>query len=149
MPNFLKKAKNDKLPKVNSVPEGLEVDESPLRLIEWVDKTLHTHEYTHLKEMCSGIAYCEILAQMFPDVMKKSMIVYKPNKKECIKNFQCIQKMFQTLKIDKNIPIKSIVEGDFKDSYEFLIWFRKFCEANSVKEGIIKKPSSRSSATNE
>ena len=47
-----------------------------------------------------------------------------------IANFKEMQEAFKKAKVDKVIPIEKLIKGKYQDNFEFVLWFKKFFDAN-------------------
>ncbi|EDW85011.2 uncharacterized protein Dwil_GK12829 [Drosophila willistoni] len=101
-------------------------------MLAWVNESLQS-DFSKIDDLCTGAAYCQFMDMLFPNCIPVKRIKYQPNQEhEYIQNFKLLQASFKKLCVDKVIPIDKLVKGRFQDNLEFLQWFKKFYDANSV-----------------
>ena len=83
-------------------------------MLAWVNDCLKT-KYSKVEEMCSGIAYCQLMDMLFPGSveLKKVKFVTKL-KHEYIQNFKILQASFKTMGIDKKVSVDKLIKGNFQ-----------------------------------
>ncbi|XP_055386708.1 microtubule-associated protein RP/EB family member 2-like [Condylostylus longicornis] len=113
-------------------------------LLNWVNDTLSAN-YKKIEELCSGIAYCQLMEKIFPgSVAMKKLKVNAKMDHEYIWNLKLFQSAFTKLECDKTVPINQLMKGKFQDNFEFLLWFKRFYEVN----GGLDVDSSKNKETN-
>ncbi|XP_033750881.1 microtubule-associated protein RP/EB family member 3-like [Pecten maximus] len=99
-------------------------------LLTWVNIRLEG-TYDRIEDMCTGAAYCQFMDILYPGVVNLKRVLFSTNlEHEFIRNFKLLQTAFTDLGINKDIPVARLVKGKFQDNYEFLVWFKKFFDAN-------------------
>ncbi|ALC48212.1 Eb1 [Drosophila busckii] len=99
-------------------------------MLAWVNQSLQS-KYTKIEELCTGAAYCQFMAMLFPNSVPIKRVKFQSNQEhEYIQNFKILQAGFKKMSVDKIIPIDRLVKGRFQDNFEFLQWFKKFFDAN-------------------
>ncbi|CAG0902539.1 unnamed protein product [Cyprideis torosa] len=111
--------------------------------LRWVNEFLQT-DLQKVEELCTGAAYCQFVDLLFPKSLNMKKIKFTTNlEHEYINNLRhckCTCKAlkllmyscsrFETMGVDKQVPIDRLVKGKFQDNLEFLQWFKKFFDAN-------------------
>ncbi|XP_069136853.1 microtubule-associated protein RP/EB family member 1-like [Argopecten irradians] len=99
-------------------------------LLTWVNTKLEG-TYDRIEDMCTGAAYCQFMDILYPGVVNLKRVLFTTNlEHEFIRNFKLLQTAFTELGITKDIPVARLVKGKFQDNYDFLVWFKKFFDAN-------------------
>lgn len=102
-------------------------------IINWVNDTLETN-LVKIEELCTGSVYCQLMDLLFPGTLRKTKVKFNAftshKDYEFISNFKELQECFKKVKVDKNIPIEKLVKGKYQDNFEFVLWFKKFFDAN-------------------
>ncbi|OWF39011.1 Microtubule-associated protein RP/EB family member 1 [Mizuhopecten yessoensis] len=99
-------------------------------VLSWVNDKLEG-TYKRIEDMCTGAAYCQLLDILYPGVVNLKRVLFSTKlEHEYIRNFKLVQNAFTNLGINKDIPVERLVKGRFQDNYEFLVWFKKFFDAN-------------------
>ncbi|TMW44583.1 hypothetical protein DOY81_010335, partial [Sarcophaga bullata] len=115
-------------------------------MLEWVNATVNG-QYRKIEELCSGVAYCQMMELLFPNTIGMKKI--KANAKlehEFLYNLKLFQNAFTKLKMDKTVPIDRLMKAKFQDNFEFLQWFKKFFDAHSGGKENLKLPSAIAAA---
>lgn len=103
---------------------------SRTELVDWTNTLCATH-FTKIEEMCSGVAYCQILDMLFENcVPTKKVKFLAKNEVDYLSNWKVLQNGLKKVGIDKTIPVEKLTKGRFQDNLEFCQWFRKFFEKN-------------------
>ncbi|XP_037812871.1 microtubule-associated protein RP/EB family member 1-like [Lucilia sericata] len=116
-------------------------------MLEWVNSTVHG-QYKKIEELCSGVAYCQMMELLFPNTVGLKKI--KCNAKlehEFLHNLKLFQAAFIKLNFDKSVPIDRLIKGKFQDNFEFLQWFKKFFDTHSAGKENLKVPAALAAAT--
>ncbi|XP_055920183.1 microtubule-associated protein RP/EB family member 2-like [Eupeodes corollae] len=109
-------------------------------MLQWVNTTLST-KYNKIEELCSGVAYCQLMERIFPNCIGIRKV--KTNAKlehDFVFNLKLFQGAFLKLNYDKSVPIDRLVKGRFQDNFEFLQWFKKFYDMHSNDKENHKSP---------
>ncbi|KAM7344970.1 microtubule-associated protein RP/EB family member 1 isoform 2-T2 [Cochliomyia hominivorax] len=115
-------------------------------MLEWVNSTVHG-QYKKIEELCSGVAYCQMMELLFPNTVGSKKI--KSNAKlehEFLHNLKLFQAAFTKLNFDKSVPIDRLIKGKFQDNFEFLQWFKKFFDTHSSGKENLKVPAALAAA---
>jgi len=102
---------------------------SRTELVAWVNELLQVN-YSKVEQCGTGGAYCQIIDSIYGDF---PMIRVKMNAKheyEYISNLKVLQTYFKQKKIDKPIPIESLVKCKMQDNLEFVQWIKRYWDAN-------------------
>lgn len=126
------------------------------KMLEWVNQTLSA-KYTKIEELCSGVAYCQLMEQIFPNCIGlKKVKTGAKLEHDFIYNLKLFQASFLKLNFDKTVPIDRLIKGRFQDNFEFLQWFKKFYDMHtnnkentqkSANTLSVAKPIRKSSST--
>lgn len=128
------------------------------KMLQWVNTTLSA-KYTKIEELCSGVAYCQLMERIFPNCigMRRVKMAAKLEH-DFMYNLKLFQSAFLKMNFDKTVPIDKLVKGRFQDNFEFLQWFKKFYDMhcndkeNTANSGgslaVVKPIRKASSATN-
>ncbi|XP_060072125.1 microtubule-associated protein RP/EB family member 1-like [Ylistrum balloti] len=99
-------------------------------LLNWVNTKLDG-TYDRIEDLCTGAAYCQFMDILYPGVVNLKRVLFATKlEHEFIRNYKLLQTAFMGLGINKDIPVERLVKGKFQDNYEFLVWFKKFFDAN-------------------
>ncbi|KAM3872090.1 microtubule-associated protein RP/EB family member 1-like [Diretmus argenteus] len=103
-------------------------------MLKWINDSVQMN-YTKIEQLCSGAAYCQIMDMLFPGCLPlKRVKIPAKLEHEYLHNFKLLQTSFKKAGVDKIIPVDKLTKGKFQDNFEFLQWFKKFCDANSDPE---------------
>lgn len=115
-----------------------------------------TRTYIHTYVLCAnysfsifflGVAYCQMMELLFPNsVVYKRIKCNAKLEHEFLHNLKLFQAAFTKANIDKAVPIDRLVKGKFQDNFEFLQWFKKFFDSQSVGRENLKVPSAVAAA---
>ncbi|XP_055839488.1 microtubule-associated protein RP/EB family member 2-like [Episyrphus balteatus] len=101
------------------------------KMLQWVNTTLSS-KYTKIEELCSGVAYCQLMERIFPNCIGMRRVKTQAKlEHDFIYNLKLFQAAFLKMNFDKNVPIDKLVKGRFQDNFEFLQWFKKFYDMHS------------------
>lgn len=100
------------------------------KLIEWFRETMSPKLHT-IKELGTGADFCLGLEILFPGCIGKQRIKFdNPSVYDRRQNFKLLQSAFNSLKLNKDVPIEKLEEGNYRETYYFALWFKAFFEAN-------------------
>lgn len=102
---------------------------SRTELLAWLNELLQLN-YTKVEQCGTGGAYCQIMDSVYGDVQMAKVKMNAKHEYEFLANFKVLQLVFKTKKIDKPIPVDSLVKCKMQDNLEFLQWIKRFWEAN-------------------
>ncbi|KAH8306806.1 hypothetical protein KR018_001484, partial [Drosophila ironensis] len=98
-------------------------------MLQWVNRLVHG-KYVKIEELCSGVAYCQMMDMMFPNCINLKRVKMDAKlEHEYFHNMKLFQGAFIRLKLDKTVPIESLIKGSIKENLEFLQWFKKFFDS--------------------
>ncbi len=84
-------------------------------------------------EQCgNGAAYCLVMDALYPDTINAKKVI--PDAKlghDILKNFKMLQSVFEKKKIDKVVPVDSLMRMKYQDNLEFIQWIKCFYERQS------------------
>lgn len=105
-------------------------DSSGRELLNWVNSSLQA-EYKKISELSDGAAYAQFMDLLYPGILPLKKVKFRSNlEHEHIQNFRIVQAAFKLIGCDKEIPVNRLVKSRFQDNFEFLLWFKKFFDAN-------------------
>uniref|UniRef100_A0A1A9WPB1 Calponin-homology (CH) domain-containing protein n=1 Tax=Glossina brevipalpis TaxID=37001 RepID=A0A1A9WPB1_9MUSC len=103
-------------------------------LLNWLNAMVEGH-YKETEELKSGVAYCQIMEQLFPKCigMQKlktdAVLEY-----EFVHNFKLLQDAFNYMGYEKKISIEDLKRRSFKHNFEFLQWFKKLFDIHRIAQ---------------
>lgn len=112
-------------------------------MLRWINTTAQG-EYTKIEDLCSGVAYCQIMEMLFPNSVGAKKI--KANAKlehEFLHNLKLFQMAFTRINYEKSVPIERLIKGRFQDNFEFLQWFKKFYDVHAAGKENVKLPNTQ------
>ena len=110
------------------------------KLIEWFRETLSPKLHT-IKELGTGADFCLGVELLFPGCIGKYRIKFdNPSVYEKRQNFKLLQRAFNSLKLNKDVPIEKLEEGNYRETYYFALWFKAFFESNYKNTSNSLKP---------
>ncbi|XP_067633894.1 microtubule-associated protein RP/EB family member 2 [Eurosta solidaginis] len=109
-------------------------------MLRWVNTTVQG-EYTKIEQLCSGVAYCQMMELLFPQsVGVKKIKVNAKLEHEFLHNLKLFQMAFTRINYEKSVPIERLIKGRFQDNFEFLQWFKKFYDVHAECKENLKVP---------
>ncbi|XP_054740257.1 microtubule-associated protein RP/EB family member 2 isoform X2 [Anastrepha obliqua] len=107
-------------------------------ILRWVNTTVNG-EYKKIEDLCSGVAYCQMMEMMFPhSVGLKKIKVNAKLEHEFLHNLKLFQMAFARINYEKSVPIERLIKGRFQDNFEFLQWFKKFYDVHAAGKENVK-----------
>ncbi|XP_036223793.2 microtubule-associated protein RP/EB family member 3 isoform X2 [Bactrocera oleae] len=117
-------------------------------MLRWINTTVQG-EYTKIEELCSGVAYCQIMEILFPNsVGMKKIKVSAKLEHEFLHNLKLFQMAFTRINYEKSVPIERLIKGRFQDNFEFLQWFKKFYDVHAAGKENVKLPNTQKQQIN-
>uniref|UniRef100_A0A034W6A3 Microtubule-associated protein RP/EB family member 1 n=1 Tax=Bactrocera dorsalis TaxID=27457 RepID=A0A034W6A3_BACDO len=117
-------------------------------MLRWINTTVQG-EYTKIEDLCSGVAYCQIMEMLFPNsVGMKKIKVNAKLEHEFLHNLKLFQMAFTRINYEKSVPIERLIKGRFQDNFEFLQWFKKFYDVHAGGKENVKLPTTQKQQTN-
>ncbi|KAK1831675.1 putative microtubule-associated protein rp eb family member 1 protein [Podospora conica] len=99
--------------------------ESRQELVQWLNSLLQLN-VTKVEQCGTGAALCQVYDSIFLDV-PMSRVKFNVNSEYAyIQNFKVLQNTFTKHRIDKMIPVESLVKCKMQDNLDFLQWTKKF-----------------------
>jgi len=99
--------------------------ESRQELVQWLNSLLQLN-ITKVEQCGTGAALCQVFDSIFRDV-PMSRVKFNVNTEYAyIQNFKVLQNCFAKHKVDKPIPVESLVKCKMQDNLEFLQWTKRF-----------------------
>uniref|UniRef100_A0A1A9UV50 Calponin-homology (CH) domain-containing protein n=1 Tax=Glossina austeni TaxID=7395 RepID=A0A1A9UV50_GLOAU len=103
-------------------------------LLNWLNATVHGR-YENIEELRSGVAYCQIMEQLFPKCIGRNNIKTNAiSEYEFFHNLNLLQDAFNCMGFEKKIPIEDLEQGSCKDHFEFLQWLKKFFDIHRTAQ---------------
>uniref|UniRef100_A0A1B0FNT0 Microtubule-binding protein involved in cell cycle control n=1 Tax=Glossina morsitans morsitans TaxID=37546 RepID=A0A1B0FNT0_GLOMM len=103
-------------------------------LLNWLNATVHGR-YENIEELRSGVAYCQIMEQLFPKCIGRNNIKTNAiSEYEFFHNLNLLQEAFNCMGFEKKIPIEDLEQGSCKDHFEFLQWLKKFFDIHRTAQ---------------
>ncbi|MES1904839.1 MAG: Microtubule-associated protein RP/EB member 1 [Paramarteilia canceri] len=97
----------------------------------WINGRMD-RKYKKVEELSDGVAYCHIMNILFPNSVPPTKVKLNPKSEvEKIHNLKMLQSAFTKCKVDRDVPISLLAKAKFQDNFEFVQWFKKFCDCNS------------------
>ncbi|XP_047450748.1 DNA (cytosine-5-)-methyltransferase 3 beta, duplicate a isoform X2 [Mugil cephalus] len=113
-------------------------------VITWVNRLLKT-DFKDVGEMGSGAHHCQIMNHIIPGSIDMSKVKFDARTDDdCEHNFGLLLEVFHKYGVTRDIPVKTLISGDFKSNFEFLKWFKVFYAVN-VNNTAYKSPKPRKS----
>ncbi|KAK3295447.1 calponin domain-containing protein [Chaetomium fimeti] len=99
--------------------------ESRQELVQWLNSLLQLN-ITKVEQCGTGAALCQVYDSIFNDV-PMSRVKFNVNTEYAyIQNFKVLQNTFTRHKLDRSIPVESLVKCKMQDNLEFLQWTKRF-----------------------
>ncbi|KAH6849672.1 calponin homology domain-containing protein [Chaetomium sp. MPI-CAGE-AT-0009] len=99
--------------------------ESRQELVQWLNSLLQLN-ITKVEQCGTGAALCQVYDSIFLDV-PMSRVKFNVNSEYAyIQNFKVLQNTFTKHKLDRSIPVESLVKCKMQDNLEFLQWTKRF-----------------------
>ncbi|XP_018788445.1 PREDICTED: microtubule-associated protein RP/EB family member 2 isoform X1 [Bactrocera latifrons] len=112
-------------------------------MLRWINTTVQG-EYTKIEDLCSGVAYCQMMEMLFPNsVGMKKIKVNAKLEHEFLHNLKLFQMAFTRINYEKSVPIERLIKGRFQDNFEFLQWFKKFYDVHAAGKENMKLPNTQ------
>ncbi|KAH8357474.1 hypothetical protein KR200_003617, partial [Drosophila serrata] len=110
---------------------------SRYEMIDWIN-TMIEDPIERIEELCNGVIYCCIMAELFPGIINMKRVKMMPRLEyEYVNNMRLLQDAFNTLELEQPVPIDLITKGRFKHNFEFIQFFKKFYD--SVTQPPVKR----------
>ncbi|KAK9761237.1 microtubule integrity protein mal3 [Basidiobolus ranarum] len=109
------------------------MSESRQELLAWVNDLLHLN-YSKIEQLGTGAAYCQIVDSVYGDVPLPRVKFNAKQDYEYLHNFKILQNSFTKHKLDKAIPVDSLIKCRFADNFSFLQWLKRFHDTNASSE---------------
>ncbi|KAI1890264.1 hypothetical protein AGOR_G00151930 [Albula goreensis] len=114
---------------VTTEPDVLE-NSSQFTLLAWLNSSLQT-KFTKVEQTCSGAAFCQLMDWLFPGSLDLAQVKFQTQEEvDFIHNFNLLEASFRMKGVTKTVPVEQLIRGNFKDSFTFLKWFKKFFDVN-------------------
>eukprot|EP01028_Stygiella_incarcerata_P002113 TRINITY_DN1395_c0_g1_i2.p1 TRINITY_DN1395_c0_g1~~TRINITY_DN1395_c0_g1_i2.p1 ORF type:complete len:258 (+),score=97.70 TRINITY_DN1395_c0_g1_i2:78-851(+) len=105
-------------------------------LLKWLNDLLGT-SYSKVEELSSGVAFCLVFHDVYPDALHKTKILYSAKHDyESLKNFKLLQSGFVKKKIGKTIEAEKLVRGKYIDNFQFLQWIKWFHDSHAKERPL-------------
>uniref|UniRef100_W8C7Q8 Microtubule-associated protein RP/EB family member 1 n=1 Tax=Ceratitis capitata TaxID=7213 RepID=W8C7Q8_CERCA len=112
-------------------------------MLRWVNTTVQA-EYTKIEDLCSGVAYCQMMEMIFPHSVGLKKIKMNPKlEHEYVHNLKLFQMAFTRINYEKSVPIERLIKKRFQDNFEFLQWFKKFYDVHAAGKENLKVPTTQ------
>ncbi|KAH6636042.1 calponin homology domain-containing protein [Chaetomium tenue] len=99
--------------------------ESRQELVQWLNSLLQLN-ITKVEQCGTGAALCQVYDSIFLDV-PMSRVKFNVNSEYAyIQNFKVLQNTFTKHRVERSIPVESLVKCKMQDNLEFLQWTKKF-----------------------
>jgi RP/EB family microtubule-associated protein len=102
---------------------------SRTELVAWVNELLQVN-YSKIEQCGTGGAYCQIIDSIYGDFPMNRVKMNAKHEYEYISNLKVLQTYFKQKKIDKPIPIESLVKCKMQDNLEFVQWIKRYWDQN-------------------
>uniref|UniRef100_A0A667XES9 DNA (cytosine-5-)-methyltransferase n=1 Tax=Myripristis murdjan TaxID=586833 RepID=A0A667XES9_9TELE len=103
-------------------------------ILAWLNNLLKT-SFKNVEETSSGACHCQIMDCVMPGSVDMSKVKFQAESVEDYEhNFNLLQEAFNKRSITKIIPVKELIENDFKCTLGFLKWFKVFFSTNVKDE---------------
>jgi microtubule-associated protein, RP/EB family len=105
-------------------------------LLNWLNHLLDT-SYSKVEELSTGVAFCLVFHNVYPDALHKSKILFSAKHDyESLKNFKLLQSGFVKKKIGKTFDAEKLIRGKYIDNFQFLQWVKWFHDSHTRKGSI-------------
>ena len=99
-------------------------------LMDWLNGFLGTH-YTKVEQLGNGAAFCQILDALYPGSVRLQKVNFNAvTEPEMVANYKVLQDCFNRQKIQRNVPVETLVKCHYMASLEMLQWMKKFFDEN-------------------
>ncbi|GAB1607351.1 microtubule-associated protein RP/EB family member 1-like [Argonauta hians] len=104
-------------------------------IIDFIRKYINP-KLERIEELNTGYDLCFAMFLLFPHSIKVSEVKFGPNLSISARhsNFKRLQNAFNSVGMEKNFPMESMMRGNFQDNFYFGQWFKGFFEANYAGE---------------
>ncbi|XP_037886674.1 microtubule-associated protein RP/EB family member 3-like isoform X2 [Glossina fuscipes] len=105
-------------------------------LLNWLNATVHGR-YENIEELRSGVAYCQIMEQLFPKCIGRNNIKTNAiSEYEFFHNLNLLQDAFNCMGFEKKIPIEDLEQGSSQANLLALA-------RNNISPEPIQKPTTK------
>jgi len=99
--------------------------ESRQELLNWLNNLLQLN-ITRVEQCGTGAPLCQIFDSIYGDVPMHRVKFNGHTEYEYLNNFKVLTNIFTKYKIDRPIPVQSLVKCKFQDNLEFLQWSKRY-----------------------
>ena len=105
---------------------------SRAKYLEFINTTFKKYKYRALEELKNGEAYAVLFNHLFPNTIPEKAIQSGriQDRAKMLVNWKLIQAAFKFLEVDKLIEVEKIVDGNLRENFDFLQWYKKFYSRN-------------------
>uniref|UniRef100_A0AAY4DP42 DNA (cytosine-5-)-methyltransferase n=1 Tax=Denticeps clupeoides TaxID=299321 RepID=A0AAY4DP42_9TELE len=107
-------------------------EHSESELLAWLNGKLRTR-FTDVGQTRSGAPFCQLIDWLFPGSMDIGQVKFQAKEeRDFAHNYNLLQGVLRDLGVKKTLPVEELLQGDFQDSLELLLWFKVFFDRNFV-----------------
>ncbi|XP_063064322.1 uncharacterized protein LOC134456735 [Engraulis encrasicolus] len=95
-------------------------------LLHWINQLL-TSGFTKVDQICSGAPFCQLINLLFPGSVNLERVKFQAQQElDILHNYSLLQVAFRKNGIAKTIPVETLIQGQSKDAFHLLLWFKDF-----------------------
>ncbi|KAH8822587.1 microtubule binding protein [Flagelloscypha sp. PMI_526] len=103
-------------------------------LLAWLNDLLQLN-YTKVEQCGTGAAYIQVIDTIYGDLPLARVKFNAKHEYEYVANYKILQNTFKSKKIDKPVPVESLIKCKMQDNLEFLQWLKRYWDANYGGQG--------------
>merc|ERR1719354_510772 len=93
-------------------------------LLHWINQLLPSG-FTKVDQICSGAPFCQLINLLFPDSVNLERVKFQAQQElDILHNYSLLQVAFRKNGIVKTIPVETLIQGQSKDAFHLLLWFK-------------------------
>ncbi|KAK6542218.1 hypothetical protein TWF694_007976 [Orbilia ellipsospora] len=101
------------------------MSESRQELLIWLNALLQLN-VTKIEQCGTGAAFCQIMDSIYLNIPMSRVKFDAKTEYHFLQNFKILQNSFKEHKIDRPVPVQSLVKCKMQDNLEFLQWMKRF-----------------------
>jgi microtubule-associated protein, RP/EB family len=105
-------------------------------ILQWLNSLLGLN-YTKIEQTASGVAVCQVVDALFPDVVRLEKVNFQAKREyEFIQNYKVLQAAFNRVGIEKKVDVEKLIKGKYQDNLEFMQWVKGFFDQHASDDAL-------------